>query len=65
MNSSPEELDLPWPRVINSKGNISLDEDNQCGFLQRQLLEQEGVMPDLYGIINLQKYGWRPNPDDL
>jgi len=65
MNSSPEEMDLPWHRVINSKGKISLDENNQCGFLQRQLLEQEGVLPDIYGIIDLQKYGWRPGPDEL
>ncbi len=65
MNACPEELDLPWHRVINSRGKISLDEDNQCGFLQRQLLEQEGVLPDLYGIIDLKKYGWRPLPDEL
>jgi len=63
MHSCPAELDLPWHRVINSKGKISLNADYTGGDLQRQLLETEGVYVDDNGIIDIQKYGWQPLPD--
>ena len=48
--------DIPWHRVINAQGKISLrgGGDN----LQRQLLEDEGVSFDERGRINLIHYQW-------
>ena len=45
--------DVPWQRVVNSQGKISLrDTSNR----QRLLLEEEGVEFDLKGQINLDKF---------
>lgn len=57
LNSSSEKEGLPWHRVINSKGSISLKPG--YGFeLQKQLLESEGVEVSERGMIDLEKYLW-------
>jgi methylated-DNA-protein-cysteine methyltransferase-like protein len=50
---------LPWQRVVNAKGGISLDPLNG-GLTQRLLLEKEGVLFDARGRIPLTRYRWRP-----
>jgi methylated-DNA-protein-cysteine methyltransferase-like protein len=57
MSSCPN--DVPWQRVINSQGKISLP-PARGGALQRGLLEAEGVVFDARDRINLQIYGWDP-----
>lgn len=48
---------LPWHRIINSKGMISLKRGQ--GFeIQKVMLEEEGIFVDDKGRINLQKYIW-------
>lgn len=48
--------DVPWQRVINAQGKISLRKGaNQ----QRQLLEAEGVTFDDRDRIDLVKFGWQ------
>ena len=49
--------DVPWQRVVNSQGKISLraGEENN---LQRQLLEGEGIVFDEKERINLDLFGW-------
>lgn len=54
MNAAPEGV--PWQRVINSKGEISLPDPT--GARQRQLLESEGVVFDARGRVNFEVYGW-------
>jgi len=49
---------VPWQRVINAQGRISLRETTG-GFSQRMLLEREGVVFDAGGRVSLKKYGWR------
>lgn len=55
--------DVPWQRVVNHKGEISLRKGGiGSGELrQRQALEAEGVYLNLKGRIDLKKYGW-PGP---
>lgn len=49
--------DVPWQRVINSKGKISLRKGG--GHLrQRELLEAEGVKFDQKDRVDLDRYGW-------
>ena len=49
--------DLPWHRVINGRGTISLPPGD--GYeLQRSLLEREGVEFDARGRVDLERYGW-------
>jgi methylated-DNA-protein-cysteine methyltransferase related protein len=46
---------VPWHRVINSQGKISQRESSD---LQRILLEEEGVMFNERGIVDLLIFGW-------
>lgn len=49
--------DVPWQRVLNSQGKISLHSEGGR-MNQRQLLEQEGVEFDDRGRIDLKRFGW-------
>lgn len=49
---------VPWQRVINRQGRISLTGPDAA--LQRALLEDEGVRFDADGIIDLAEFGWKP-----
>jgi len=49
---------LPWHRVINAAGRISLDGESAA--LQRALLESEGIEFDAAGCVSLARFGWRP-----
>lgn len=62
MAACPEGV--PWQRVINAQGMISLP--GASGFEQRRLLETEGIQFDERGRIDLKEYGWTPDqPDQL
>ena len=53
-----EKERLPWHRVVNAKGTISL---TGAGFdEQKALLEAESIVVDSRGAIDLKKYQWRP-----
>ncbi|NQV18225.1 MAG: MGMT family protein [Armatimonadetes bacterium] len=55
MHSVSAEDDVPWQRVINSKGKISFPEGYDE---QKAILEAEGVVFDKMGKIDLKKFGW-------
>lgn len=61
MNGSP--ADVPWQRVINSRGEISLK--GATGGRQRALLEEEGVEFDDNGRVDFVRVGWVPDSDWL
>jgi len=49
---------LPWHRVVNAKGAISGGVHTDHAALHRSLLEDEGVVFDAEGRIDLRTYGW-------
>jgi methylated-DNA-protein-cysteine methyltransferase-like protein len=51
---------VPWHRVINASGGISLRAVPGVELTQRQLLEQEGVGFDLRDRVRLSAVRWRP-----
>lgn len=53
----PEKTGLPWHRVINSQGKLSLPEDSPAYKEQKQRLEKEGVT-FRNGKIRLKDYQW-------
>ena len=55
-----EGTDIPWFRVINSKGKISFPEQNDGFKIQYSLLENEGIIFDAKNRINLEQFGWKP-----
>jgi methylated-DNA-protein-cysteine methyltransferase-like protein len=50
--------DVPWQRVINSKGMISFPPNSRGAMEQRGLLEVEGIMFDRSGRVDLRRFGW-------
>lgn len=49
--------DVPWQRVINSQGKISLRKGG--GYMkQRELLEAEGILFDQKERVDLDLYAW-------
>jgi len=58
MAACPENV--PWQRVINSKGEISLRPGAEH---QRQLLEEEGIAFNERGKIDLKIFGWQSSLD--
>jgi methylated-DNA-protein-cysteine methyltransferase related protein len=51
---------LPWHRVINAQGRISLRGPEGGGDLQRRLLAREGIRPGTNGRYDLLRYQWQP-----
>jgi|SRR5690554_5044855 len=62
LHSCSSNHQLPWHRVINSQGRISLT--NEQGRLQRQKLQTEGVIFNLGDTINLRHFLWNPDLND-
>ena len=59
----PEASTVPWHRVVNARGAISLRADGPgAGVVQRLRLEQEGVAFDAGGRLSLERHQWRPRP---
>ena len=58
LHSSSNKYNLPWHRIINSNGRISL-KPGQGYEIQKVLLEREGVIFDKNDVIDLRKYLWR------
>jgi len=59
LHSSSQKDNLPWHRVINRKGEISLEPGN--GFEeQKQRLREEGVVFDKKNRVNLDRFLWDP-----
>ncbi|HEY9422405.1 MAG TPA: DNA alkylation repair protein [Thermoanaerobaculia bacterium] len=61
LRNTPEDTSLPWQRVVNAGGRIS--SRGGIGWeegLQRHLLEEEGVVFDKGGRIDLERFGWEP-----
>jgi len=58
LHAVPRGRSIPWQRVVNAKGAISLPADH--GSRQRYLLEREGVRFDSRGRIPFASFQWRP-----
>lgn len=52
------DVEVPWQRVINAKGKVSPHGFGMGTAIQRTLLEEEGVVFDLEGVIDFDKFGW-------
>jgi methylated-DNA-protein-cysteine methyltransferase-like protein len=58
LHSCSRKDNLPWHRVVNSKGRISL---RGAGYeMQKALLEQEGVQFSETDTIDFTTYLWQP-----
>jgi len=64
LHSCSEKEGLPWHRVVNRKGGISLRPGS--GFeKQKELLEREGIVFDDNDRIDLDRFLWEADEEDV
>ncbi len=56
--SRVDEPTIPWHRVINAKGGISLPDTSKAAALQRARLRDEQVLLDNDERVDLGEFGW-------
>lgn len=77
LSSTSHDIDIPWHRVINARGEISprssgpgTPKGKPAGKRagdseQHQRLVAEGVVPNRYGRVDLAMYQWEPTFEQL
>lgn len=58
LSALPDDLGIPWWRVVSSTGRISAPEIHHTAQVQRALLEDEGVAFCKGGHIDWDRFGW-------
>ncbi len=57
----PLPSEIPWQRVVNAQGRISLSLSREgSDWMQRDLLIAEGIPVDAEGRLPLAQYRWSP-----
>ena len=64
MRRAPRGRNLPWHRVVNAQGRISLPAESAGYQRQKRRLEEEGVV-FVKGSINLDRFGYQGALDHL
>ena len=60
LHSLADDSDVPWQRVVNARGEISLRRERGIEPMQQQILEAEGLEFDARGRLDLSRVQWRP-----
>lgn len=60
LHSSSRKYNLPWHRVVNRQGKISLPQ-GQPSALQKSKLEAEGIIFEIDDSIDFDTYLWWPD----
>ncbi|MFD1358890.1 MGMT family protein [Fictibacillus halophilus] len=63
LHSMSGKYNLPWHRVINSKGEIGI-QDEELFFTQKSLLEDEGLQFKGNRTIDMEKYRYQPDSEE-
>jgi methylated-DNA-protein-cysteine methyltransferase related protein len=62
LHALPEGTTVPWHRVVNASGRISVRSMPGAELVQQQLLAREGVRLDALGRVPLRNVRWSPRP---
>ena len=60
LHALSEDADVPWQRVINAQGRVSLGDHVGMDRLQQEMLEAEGVEFDSRGRVDLERFRFAP-----
>jgi len=60
LHALPRGSRVPWHRVVNARGLLSLRSEVGADLDQRVCLEAEGVAFDAGGRIDLERWRWKP-----
>ena len=58
LSALPWDTDVPWQRIVNAKGEISMRKDGAGDAVQRNLLEEEGIEFSGDGRIDMSRFRW-------
>lgn len=61
LRAVPADTDIPWWRVINAQGYLSIQNTNFPKDIQKGLLEKEGIKVSSKYLVDLDQYLWKPN----
>jgi len=61
---APDDLELPWHRVIQASGKSAFDPNSRHFKVQCERLAEEGVAI-INGKVDMQQYRWQPDLDEL
>jgi methylated-DNA-protein-cysteine methyltransferase-like protein len=56
--TAEQAAEVPWQRVINHAGRISISRADLSADVQRSLLEEEGVKFDETGHVDWRRFRW-------
>jgi methylated-DNA-protein-cysteine methyltransferase-like protein len=56
----PQDTKIPWHRVVNAQGRISLPAGSVGQYTQRERLEAEGMLFQGNKIAHFGEFRWRP-----
>jgi methylated-DNA-protein-cysteine methyltransferase-like protein len=62
--AAPQEMQLPWHRILNAQGCVSIPKTSGRYEQQIELLQKEGVELN-NGKLDMEKYRWSPTLDEL
>ncbi len=58
IDGQPVAPGVPWWRIINSRGGISMPRGSRAAYEQRARLVAEDVTFDARGCVSLDEFGW-------
>lgn len=61
---APDELDLPWYRILRSNGQIAFARGSELAALQTGLLRTEGIEV-CNNRVDMRRFGWQPDLGEL
>ena len=64
LRHAPEDMDLPWHRIVRASGRSAFDAQSPAFRRQRERLAEEGVVMQK-GRIDMNRYRWQPDLDEL
>jgi methylated-DNA-protein-cysteine methyltransferase-like protein len=64
LRKAPKNREMPWYRVLNAQGRLSIPNSNPLYQIQWALLEAEGVFVQK-GKVDMRVFGWQPDLDEL
>lgn len=65
LNRAAGKYELPWWRIINNAGRISIKGCIHTPLDQKRLLEKEGIIVNDDLTLDIEKYRYRPTQSEL
>lgn len=62
LRNLPDDVDVPWWRILDANGRITKRGMSEAEAQQRRLLEEEGVKFSRTGRVDWERYGWDGDP---